>query len=239
MPESVSPIDLRKSPRARLHLPARIRWLGPLGMRLEVTETIDVSREGLLIRRPEPCNPRARVWVAYPFDPSAAAIQPETPARIARVHGGAKGGFYVGLQLELPARESPRPAEQERRKSARFSFALPIFVRPAGSQWPEESMTQNVSNNGVRFETTRTYKMGETVRAKIPWGEWAKKGEILGRVVRVDCPAEAPSEASSGVAPPARSSSASPALTSVAVAWVNAERNGDAAAPKFSKTGSH
>ena len=61
MPESVSPVDLRKSPRARLHLPARIRWLGPLGMRLEITETIDVSREGLLyppLRTVQPAGPR-------------------------------------------------------------------------------------------------------------------------------------------------------------------------------------
>ena len=100
-------------------------------------------------------------------------------------------------------------------------------------------MTQNVSNNGVRFETARTYKLGETVRAKIPWGEWAKTGEILGRVVRVDCPAEAPSEASNGVVPPAGSNDTSPALTSVAVAWMNAERNGNAAATKPSKIGSH
>jgi len=237
MPDSVAPVDLRKSPRARLHLPARIRWLGPLGMRLEITETIDVSREGLLIRRSEPCSPQARVWVAYPFNPSAAAIQPETPARIARVHGGAKGGFYVGLQLQLPPRESPRSAEDERRKSSRFSFALPIFVRPAGSQWPEESMTQNVSNNGVRFETTRTYKVGEMVRAKIPWGEWAKTGEIPGRVVRVECPAKRPSDTPDGAAAPAGSNGTGPVLTSVAVEWMNAERSSNAGAAKSSNAG--
>ena len=235
MPDPATPVDLRKSPRARLHLPARIRWLGPLGMRLEITETVDVSREGLLIRRTERCNPLARVWVAYPFDPSAAAIQPETPAHIARVHAGAKGDFYVGLQLQLPPRESPRPAKDERRKSSRFSFALPIFVRPAGSLWPEESMTQNISNHGVRFESARTYKVGEIVRAKIPWGEWAKAGEILGRVARVESPAEAPTGAPSGAASPAGTNAT---LTSVAVEWTNIGRTGDASAPKSSKTGS-
>lgn len=236
MPDPVTPVDLRKSPRARLRLPARVRWLGPLGMRLEITETIDVSREGLLIRRSEPCNPQARVWVAYPFDPSAAAIQPETPARIARVHRGEKGGFYVGLQLQLPPRESPRPAEDERRKSARFAFGLPIFVRPAGSQWPEESMTQNVSNNGVQFESARSYQIGEMVRTKIPWGDWAKAGEILGRVVRVDEPAEEPDAAQSIEGSQA---GANPVLTSVAVEWMNAERDGNAgaAAAKTSKVG--
>jgi hypothetical protein len=223
MPESVTPADLRKSPRARLRLPVRLRWLGPLGMRLEITETIDASREGLLIRRDEPCNPLARVWVAYPFDPSAAAIQPETPARIARVQRGAKGGFYVGLQLQLPPRESPRPADGERRRSSRFSFALPIFVRPSGSFWPEESMTQNVSNYGVRFESARTYKIGEMIRAKIPWGDWAKAGEILGRVVRADSPAECPDGAPGSGGPQAITNTT---LASVAVEWMNTERNG-------------
>jgi hypothetical protein len=223
MPESVTPADLRKSPRARLRLPVRLRWLGPLGMRLEITETIDASREGLLIRRDEPCNPLARVWVAYPFDPSAAAIQPETPARIARVQRGAKGGFYVGLQLQLPPRESPRPADDERRRSSRFSFALPIFVRPSGTFWPEESMTQNVSNYGVRFESARTYKIGEMIRAKIPWGEWAKAGEILGRVVRADSPAECLDGAPGSGGPQAGTNTT---LASVAVEWMNTERNG-------------
>lgn len=235
MPESVTSVGLRKSPRARLHLPARLRWLGPLGMRLEITETIDVSREGLLIRRSEPCNPQARVWVAYPFDPSAAPIQPETPALVARVHGGAQGGFYVGLQLQLAPRESPRLAEDEHRRSTRFSFALPVFVRPSGSQWPEEAMTQNVSNHGVQFETTRTHQVGEMLRAKIPWGDWAKKGEILGRVVRVESPAEAPDDAPNGDSPQA---GANLRLTSVAVEWMNAERNGNGAAVKPSKIGS-
>ncbi|MFY9690687.1 MAG: PilZ domain-containing protein [Candidatus Acidiferrales bacterium] len=232
MPDSATPVDLRKSPRARLRLPARIRWLGPLGMRLEITETIDVSREGLLIRRNEPCNPQARVWVTYPFEASAAAVQPETPARIARVHGGAGGGFYVGLQLLLPPREAPRPENDERRRSARFAFALPIFVRPAGSQWPEESMTQNISNHGVRFESARAYRVGELVLAKIPWGDWAKAGEISGRVIRADSPPEGATGTSDGAAHAGQR----PTLTSVVVEWTKAaERNGDARAARMSK----
>jgi len=235
MPDSVTPVDLRKSPRARLHLPARLRWLGPLGMRLEITETIDVSREGLLIRRDEPCHPQARVWVAYPFEVSPAAIQPETPARVARVHGGAKGGFYVGLQLLLPPRETPRAESDERRRSARFSFALPIFVRPAGSQWPEESMTQNISNHGVRFESARSYRIGELVLAKIPWGDWAKAGEISARVIRVDAPPEPSNGASNGVA----LASQQPALTSVVAEWTKgADRNGHSDVARTSKVGS-
>jgi PilZ domain len=226
MPEPVLPMDLRKSPRARLRLPARIRWLGPLGMRLEVAQTVDVSREGLLIRRAEPCDPQARVWVAYPFDLSVAAtVQPETPARIARVRGGASGGFYVGLKLMAPPRECPRAATDERRSSLRFPFALPIFVRPSSNPWPEESMTQNISNNGVRFESAHPYTVGEMVLAKIPWGEWTKAGEILGRVVRVDSLEEATGDAPASAVP---QDGLNAVLTSVAVRWMSSGRTLDA-----------
>ncbi len=69
--------ELRRHPRAQLRLPARIRWQGPLGMRLEVTETIDVSREGLLLRCAEPCEMMIRVWVTFPFDAKVVgAAQP-------------------------------------------------------------------------------------------------------------------------------------------------------------------
>lgn len=225
MPDSATPVDLRKSPRARLCLPARLRWFSPLGMRVELTETIDVSREGLLIRRGQPCNPAARLWVVYPFNPAGAAIQPETPACIARVTPGANGGFYVGLQLQLPQRESPRAVGDERRKSERFSFALPMFVRPSNSVWPEEAMTQNISNAGVLFESARAYKAGETVLAKIPWGEWAKAGEIPGRVLRGG---SLPEEAE-------RVKDGTPALTTVAIEWMRSpQRNGASGEAKVS-----
>jgi hypothetical protein len=222
-------VELRKHPRARLGLPARIRWSGPLGMRLEVAQAIDASREGLLIRRNERCDPRARVWVVFPFDAGAATfVQTETPASVARVEPGAEGGFYVGLHLELPG-ESPPPVGKERRKSPRLRFALPIFVRPSGTPWPEESMTQDVSRGGLRFETRYPYTAGETVLAQVPWGEWAKQGEIIGRVLRVEALQGAPVRipiANSG-AP------ADQVLACVAVEWMGLERNLDAETAKL------
>jgi hypothetical protein len=169
------------------------------------------------------------VWVAFPFDAEASAfVQTETPARIARVEPGADGGFYVGLNLELP-RESPPPAGQERRKSPRLHFALPIFVRPSGTPWPEESMTQDVSRSGVRFETLHTYAAGEIVLAQIPWGEWAKAGEMIGRVLRVEVLKDAP-----GAAPSADSGAdAGQGLASVAVQWISSRRNLDAETAKL------
>jgi hypothetical protein len=188
--------ERRSHPRAPLKLPARIRWQGPFGMRLEVTETIDVSRDSVLVRRKEPCELGGRVWIVFPFSRGAGTVQPETPARIARIVPDESGGYWVALHLELPPRGTAQTAMHERRRSERVPFSLPIFVRPEEAPWPEESMTHDISQHGVRFETSHVYETGDVVCTQIPWGEWAKKGEIRGSVVRLDRVQEIPDESS-------------------------------------------
>jgi PilZ domain len=216
MSEPVTSVERRKHPRAQLKLPARIRWPGPLGMRLETTQTVDASRDGMLFHRHERCDKMARVWVAFPFDPAAGtSTQPETPARIVRVERGAGGGYWVGLRFESTPRTAKPPSTEERRGSQRIPFALPIFVRLAGTPWPEEFMTQDVSQHGVRFETSHIYALGDKVLSMIPWGEWSKTGEVAGRVVRVE-----PIENAHGPAPIENLEACKHALiASVAVEW--------------------
>jgi hypothetical protein len=184
-------------------------------MRLEIAQTIDVSRDGLLIHRTESCLVLSRVWVTYPYYPSASTSpQPETPARVTRVEATPEG-FRVGLHLELAPKASPRSAIQERRSCARVPFALPIFVRPLGTPWPEECMTQDISRSGARFESSHIYTPGDRILAKISWGEWMKAGEITGRVARVE-----PTGMHSGPAPVADPTDGESAiLTRVAVKW--------------------
>lgn len=212
-------VEQRKHPRAVLRLPARIRWQGPLGMRLEVTQTINVSREGVLLYRDEDSLAlMSRVWIAFPFEASSNAdAQPETPARIVRVDPEPNGGYRVGLQLRSAHRGVPPAGRPERRASTRVPFSLPIFVRPAESPWPEESMTHDFSRSGMRFETSHIYTIGETVLAKIPWGEWAKAGEISGRVVRVE-----PTESEAAQTDEGRAA-ARTIFSCVAVQWNNQE----------------
>jgi PilZ domain len=210
-------LELRKHPRAQLRFPARVRWRGPLGMRMESTHTLDVSRNGIRVHRNESCETGSRVWVVFPFEVSSAAagVPPETPARVVRVESGRGAGYQVSLELELPSRDAARPADRERRACSRISFALPIFVRALGFPWPEESMTQNISRAGARFESAHIYSAGDAVLAKIPWGDWARAGEIPARIVRVENSASASSAAP--LSDPLAGTSA--ILTSVAVRW--------------------
>jgi hypothetical protein len=213
------PLEQRRSTRVQLTLPARVRWHGPLGMRMEVTQTLDVSREGLLVRRKERCWIGTRVWVAYPFDRGASATEhTEMAARVTHVEQVSPDEFRVGLQFIQPRRGLFVQPGVERRGTSRVYSAVPIFVRPAVSRWPEECMTQDVSRNGVRFETCQIYGVGDRILAKIPWAEWGRAGEMEGRVVRVSAVNEISIPAP--IAQPEMGMSAM--YTSVAVQWVKA-----------------
>jgi len=76
-------------------------------------------------------------------------------------------------------------------------------------------MTQNISRAGARFESAHIYSAGDVVLAKIPWGDWARAGEIPARIVRVENCATPTSSAP--LSNPLAEMSA--LLTSVAVRW--------------------
>lgn len=211
-----SSLEMRKHPRAQLRMAVRLRWRGPLGLRVEVTRTLDSSRDGIRIPRNESCEVGARVWVTFPFDTNcSAATQTETPAHVVRVEPNAQRGYDVSLRLELPAKAAIRTKETERRTCSRMTFAVPIFVRATGSPWPEESMTYDISRAGARFESAHIYATGDMVLAKIPWGEWEGAGEIRARVVRVEAERVSPGPAPESNPIAGRSGM----LTSVSVRW--------------------
>jgi hypothetical protein len=156
-------------------------------MRPELTQTVDVAREGLLIRRKEGCSVGTRVWVTYPYDKTARTVSmTETPACILRVEKTSSDDFYVALHLHVPRKGGATQIGFERRFASRVYSAVPIFVRMADCPWPEESMTRDFSRSGVRFETNQIYAQGDRVYAKIPWAEWVRSGEIEGCVARVE-----------------------------------------------------
>ncbi len=178
--------DLRKSSRVPLTLPIRLRWQGALGQSIEITQTLDSSRSGLLFFRSEALPVNARLWVTFPYAADSREAQPETPARVVRVKTTPGGGQIVAIEFERQSRPGPSLAVMNRRSSQRMALALPMTVRYHEVPWPEHAMTQDVSTYGVLFRTSRQYSLGDVVCVAIPHGVWARRGEMEGQVVRID-----------------------------------------------------
>lgn len=187
--------EQRRYPRARLTLCVRLRWPTAFGLVTELAETLDASRGGFLFFRHEPCEPGASLWVTFPWDASVTQVQPEIPARVARVKVTPAGGYLVAVTFETSRPGAPAaalgelraaPAAGDRRQQPRFPLALPIRVRAQDWPWPEETMTLDISGRGVLVETPRIYSPGAIVRVVLPYGSWVSAGEVPARVVRVE-----------------------------------------------------
>ena len=63
MGSTVTPADSREHRRVRLRLPVRMRWTTPFGQKIELGETIDVSRNGLLVSTKESHSPGITLWL--------------------------------------------------------------------------------------------------------------------------------------------------------------------------------
>src|SRR5260370_25286921 len=81
---TVTPMDSRHHPRVRMRLPARLRWTTPFGQKIELVNTIDVSRIGLLVSTNYPHTPGVTGSVTFPYDASLFHGQPEVFARVVR-----------------------------------------------------------------------------------------------------------------------------------------------------------
>src|SRR5260370_23380245 len=77
---TVTPMDSRRHRRVRMRLPARLRWTTPFGQKIELAETIDASRSGLLLSTRETHSCGTSVWVTFPYDASLRDGQPEVAA---------------------------------------------------------------------------------------------------------------------------------------------------------------
>ena len=180
----------RRSARAPLNLPVRLRWQGALGQTIEVTQTLDSSRSGMLFYRSQAMAVSLRVWVTCPYSPESREALPETPARVVRVKTTPGGGQLVALMFDAPQRPAPVAGGHNLRASARLPLALPLSVRWDDLPWPEQTMTADISDSGVAFLTPRQYHDGEVVRVSVAHGAWARRGETEARVVRVDALAD-------------------------------------------------
>jgi hypothetical protein len=177
-----------------MRLPARLRWNSPFGQKIELAETMDVSRGGLLLSSRELHGPGVPLWVTFPYDASLREGQPEVPARVVRCEQliAAPSLFSLAIQFEAQVRSvsngNGARRDPERRGSPRQSLAMPIRVRPENVPWFEEAMSLDFSPRGMRFRSQREYATGELLTIELEDAfsvSWPGSGEFRAKVVRV------------------------------------------------------
>jgi hypothetical protein len=187
----------RQYRRVRMRLLARLRWTAPLGQKIELGETRDVSRGGLLVASGEFHAAGAECWVTFPYHPSFGHGQPELPARVVRCvtscedgHHPTRAAFVLAAHFPGPAGSNGNRARPvwERRASPRRLLAVPIRVRPEQVPWFEETMSVDFSPLGMRFCSYREYAEGQVLGitfAAPTAAPWPGPLEFRTQVVRV------------------------------------------------------
>ena len=178
--------------RVRMRLPARLRWISPFGQKIELVQTMDVSRGGLLFASGELHAAGVSLWVTFPYDASLREGQPEVAARVVRCEGlGAVPLHFLAIQFEAQARSvsnGNRGRDPERRQSPRRYLAVPIRVRMENVPWFEEAMSLDLSSRGMRFRSRCEYAIGELLRIALEdasAASWHGSGEFRAKVVRI------------------------------------------------------
>jgi len=176
----------------RTELAIRVRQIGPPRESMEVTTTLDVSRNGVLFRTRQPYEMHSTVWVIVPYDPKSMGGDVEFPATVVRVDSSPDGSAEVAVRFHS-ARSDPTPINvrersvmqlpSERRSKDRSKLVLPIRVR--GESGSEETQTVDISRTGVLFKAARSYAVGQHVWIAVPYKPGEPAEEIESRVVRI------------------------------------------------------
>jgi len=184
----------REHRRVRMRLPARLRWTAPFGQRIELAQTVDVSRSGLLLSIKDSHASGVPLWVTFPYDASLSEGQPELLARVTRcseLHT-APATFALAIHFEgsghAGSNGNLEQRDPERRGSPRRMLVVPIRVRPEHVPWFEETMSLDFSPRGMRFRSHREYAEGELLRIALEDASsttWPGGGGFRAKVVRV------------------------------------------------------
>jgi hypothetical protein len=185
-------MDGREHRRVRMRLPVRMRWTTPFGQKIELGETIDVSRSGLLVSTKEFHTPGVALWVTFPYDASLSDGQPEILARVARCDE------VIEVMRSTNARETAQTenaSEQERSaKLDQLARAVGLSDAPATFAVAFHLKEQaHASSNGSapRREPERRGSMRKSLAIpvrvhpeRIPWFEEAMTIDISAKGMR-------------------------------------------------------
>src|SRR6266702_2059368 len=189
---TVTPMDSRHHRRVRMRLPARLRWTTPFGQKIELVNTIDVSRSGLLVSAKDPHTPGVTVSVTFPYDASLFDGQPEVLARVVRCEevlevirsNNAREKVEMGSALE----------QERTAKLDQLARAIGIPDAPAtfAVAFHFEEQTHNSSNGNARpREPERRGSMRRALAIpvrvhpqRIPWFEEAMAIDVSAKGMR-------------------------------------------------------
>jgi len=185
-------MDSRQHRRVRLRLPARLRWTTPFGQKIELANTLDVSRGGVLVSTKEPHSKGVMVWLTFPYDASLSDGQPEILARVVRCAealeviraANARQKVQTGSAVEL----------ERSAKLAQLIRAIGIFDVPAtfavGFQFEEQPHSAS-NGNANRHEPERRGSARRTLAVpvrvqpeRIPWFEEAMAMDVSAKGLR-------------------------------------------------------
>jgi hypothetical protein len=178
---TVTPMDSREHRRVRMRLPVRLRWTTPFAQKIELAETIDVSRGGLLVSTKEPHTSGVPLWVTFPYDASLGDGQPEMLATIVRC-GDVLEVVRATYAREKVKSEKAMAAERSAKldqivrahgiSDAPATFAVAIqFEEHANGHWNGYAVRNEPERRGT---PRRALAVPVRVRpAQIPWFEEA------------------------------------------------------------------
>ena len=189
---TVTPMDSREHRRVRMRLPVRLRWTTPFAQKIELGETIDVSRGGLLVSTKEPHSSGVPLWVTFPYDASLGDGQPEMLARIVRCSEMLEVIRSTNARGKVQS-EGAKAAERSA-KLDQIARELAICDAPAtfavAIQFEEHANAQS-NGNALRSEPERRGSprraLAVPVRVrpeKIPWFEEAMTIDYSARGLR-------------------------------------------------------
>src|SRR6267378_6990118 len=185
-------MDSRQHRRVRMRLPVRLRWTAPLGQKIELGETIDVSRGGLLVSTKESHTPGETVWVTSPYDASLSNGQPEILARVARCNEVLE---VIGSTNARERVQTESASEQERSaKLDQLVRALGLSDAPATFAVAfhlKEQAHASSNGNAHRREPERRGSIRKALAIpvrvhpeRIPWFEEAMTIDISAKSMR-------------------------------------------------------
>jgi len=185
-------MDSREHRRVRMRLPVRLRWTTPFAQKIELAETIDVSRGGLLVSTKVPHTSGVPLWVTFPYDASLGDGQPEMLARIVRCSEVLEAVRARHAREKVPS-ENAKAAERSAKLDqiaralgicdAPAAFAVAIqFEEHANGEWNGHAVRSEPERRG---SPRRALAVPVRVRpAQIPWFEEAMTIDFSAKSMR-------------------------------------------------------